>query len=309
MDGFQIYLPIAEMPVNVIVILILGGIGGFLSGMFGIGGGFIMTPLLIFIGVPPAVAVATASNQIIASSVSGFLAHWQRNNVDIKMGLFLLIGGFVGSSIGVLLFALLKQIGQIDLVISISYSLFLGTIGILMGVESFKAINNKKKGIIVTKEKKEHWINKLHLPFVMDFPRSNLKVSAILPIATGFLAGILVSIMGIGGGFIMIPAMIYIIGMPTSVVIGTSLFQIIFTTSNVTFLQAVTTNTVDVVLAILLLSGSVIGAQFGTKMGLKLPAERMRASLAVMVVLVALKLAIDLLVTPSNPFSVSEEGM
>lgn len=306
MGSFEIYLPIAEIPVNILTILLLGGIGGFLSGMFGIGGGFLMTPLLIFIGIPPAVAVATSSNQIIAASVSGFLAHWQRRNVDIKMGIFLLVGGFFGSSVGVWIFAVLEKLGQIDLVISLCYMLFLGTIGVFMAIESFGAISRKKRGIVAPHDKKDHWVKKLKLPFVVAFPRSDLHISAIIPVGTGFLAGILVSLMGIGGGFLMIPAMIYIIGMPVNIVIGTSLFQIIFTTSNVTFLQAVNTQTVDIVLAFLLLIGSVVGARFGTKAGLKLPAEKMRAALSILVIGVTLKLAIGLFLTPDNPYSVIE---
>lgn len=308
MDNFQIYLPIAEMPVNVLLILALGVVGGFLSGMFGIGGGFLLTPLLIFIGIPPAVAVATSSNQIIAASFSGFLAHWHRKNVDIKMGVYLTIGGFVGSTLGVWLFAVLKKFGQIDLVISISYAVFLGAIGSLMASESIKTIRRKRNGNSSEKEKKQNWLTKLKLPFVTEFPRSNLKISLILPVMVGFFAGILVSIMGIGGGFLMIPAMIYILGMPTSIVIGTSLFQIIFTTSNVTFLQALTTQTVDILLALFLILGSVVGAQFGTRASLKLPAEKMRAVLAAIVLLVAIKLMLTLFVTPLNPYTVIEVG-
>lgn len=298
-----IYLPIAEMPVNIFLIMALGGVTGVLSGMFGVGGGFLMTPFLIFIGVPPAVAVSSSANQIIAASFSGFLAHLRRANVDIKMGSVIIAGGFVGSSIGVGIFSKLKELGQIDLVISLCYVIFLGTIGTMMAVESFKVILKKKKGEPPKLRTKKNWVQSLPLPFVMKFYRSDIKLSAILPISVGMFTGILVSLMGIGGGFIMIPAMIYMLGMPTSVVIGTSLFQIVFITANVTILQAVTTHTVDVMLAMIMLTSSVIGAQFGTKMGLKVPAEQLRAMLAVMVLAVVIKLALGLVITPDSPFT------
>lgn len=301
----QIYLPIAEMSVNILLILFLGGVTGLLSGMFGVGGGFLMTPLLIFIGIPPAVAVSSSANQIIAASFSGFLAHMRRQNVDFKMGTLLLIGGFVGSSIGVWLFAVLKRLGQIDLVISLTYVFFLGTIGALMAVESIRVIIRKRKNLPPPpKKRKEGWLSTLPLPYVTHFPRSNLEVSAILPLVIGLVVGVMVSLMGIGGGFIMIPAMIYILRMPTSVVIGTSLFQIIFTTANVTLLQAINTHTVDIVLAIVLLTGSVIGAQFGTRIGMKLPAEYLRAMLAFLVLTIVIKLAAGLFITPANPYEV-----
>jgi len=298
-----IYLPIAEMPVNIFLILFLGGITGVLSGMFGVGGGFLMTPLLILIGVPPAVAVSSSANQIIAASFSGFLAHLRRANVDIKMGFVIIGGGFIGSSIGVYIFAWLKSIGQIDLAISLCYVVFLGTIGTMMAKESIAVILAKRRGDTVLPRKRQNWLTSLPLPFKVEFKRSEIKISVILPIFIGMFTGILVSLMGIGGGFVMIPAMIYILGMPTSVVIGTSLFIIVFITANVTILQSVTTHTVDVVLAMLMLTSSVIGAQFGTKMGLKLPAEQLRAILAMMVLGVVIKLAIGLFITPDNPFT------
>lgn len=298
-----IYLPIAEMPVNIFLLLLMGGVTGLLSGMFGVGGGFLMTPLLMLIGIPPAVAVSSSANQIIAASFSGFLAHLKRSNVDIKMGLIIIAGGFIGSSIGVYLFSLLKEIGQIDLTISLCYVFFLGVIGIMMAKESITVILAKRRGDIAIPRKRANWLTKLPLPFKMDFPRSSIQISIILPIFIGTFTGILVSLMGIGGGFIMIPAMIYMLGMPTSVVIGTSLFIIVFITANVTILQAVTTQTVDVVLAMIMLTSSVIGAQFGTRIGTKLPAEQLRAMLALMVLTVVLKLAIGLFVTPDNPFT------
>jgi uncharacterized membrane protein YfcA len=303
-----IYLPIAEMPVNIFLILFLGGITGVLSGMFGVGGGFLMTPLLMLIGVPPAVAVSSSANQIIAASFSGFLAHLRRANVDIKMGMVIILGGFVGSSIGVSIFAYLQEIGQIDLAISLCYVIFLGTIGTMMAKESIAVILAKRRGDSVLPRRRQNWLTNLPLPFKMHFKRSDIKISIILPILIGMFTGILVSLMGIGGGFVMIPAMIYILGMPTSVVIGTSLFIIVFITANVTILQSVTTHTVDVVLAMLMLTSSVIGAQFGTRMGLKLPAEQLRAILAMMVLAVVIKLAFGLFVTPNNPYTISIMG-
>lgn len=299
-----IYLPIAEMPVNIFLILFLGGITGVLSGMFGVGGGFLMTPFLIFMGIPPAVAVSSSANQIIAASFSGFLAHLRRANVDIKMGLVIIGGGFLGSSLGVLLFSILQDLGQIDMTISICYVIFLGTIGSLMAFESINLIISKKKGKTIKPRENKNWILSLPLPLVMQFPRSEIEVSALLPIAVGMFTGILVSLMGIGGGFIMIPAMIYLLGMPTSVVIGTSLFQIVFITANVTILQSISTHTVDVMLAMLMLTSSVVGAQFGTRIGLKIPAEQLRAMLAIMVLGVVIKLALGLLITPDNPFTI-----
>ena len=242
----QIYLPIAEISVNIFLILGMGGGVGFLSGLFGVGGGFLMTPLLIFIGIPPAVAVATEANQIVASSISGVLAHWKRGNVDFKMGSMLLIGGVVGSTFGVWLFTYLKTLGQIDLVIQLSYVVFLGVIGGLMLIESINAMRRSK----TSKPKRKHH-NFLHaLPFKMRFRRSKLYVSALLPIGIGLLVGVLSAIMGVGGGFVMVPAMIYLLGMPTAVVVGTSLFQIIFVTANVTVLQSVNNFSVDVVLTL-----------------------------------------------------------
>lgn len=301
---FNIYLPIAEIPVNMLLILLLGGAAGLLSGIFGIGGGFLLTPFLIFIGIPPAVAVATSANQIIAASVSGFLTHWRRNNVDIKMGLFLLMGGLLGSSLGVMIFARLKTLGLVDIVIALSYILFLGGMGTLMAVESGRVIWRKKTAAVAPATPIDRKRFNDYLPLQMEFPRSELTISALMPIGIGVLVGILVSIMGIGGGFFMIPAMIYLLGMPPQLVVGTSLFQIIFTTSNVTILQAVSTQSVDVVLAALLLVGSAVGAQYGTRMGAKLPAEKMRFFLAMLVLAVSLKLAVGLFITPTNIYTV-----
>ena len=298
----QIYLPIAEMSVNIFLLLGMGGGVGFLSGLFGVGGGFLMTPLLIFIGVPPAVAVGTEANQIVASSVSGVLAHWRRGNVDFKMGFVLLLGGFAGSTLGVGLFSFLRELGQIDLVISLSYVVFLGIIGGLMFLESLRAMRRRKAAAGQRRKLHQHiWIH--GLPLKMRFRRSKLYISALMPLAIGFLVGVLSAIMGVGGGFIMVPAMIYLLGMPTSVVVGTSLFQIIFVTANVTFLQAYANQTVDVVLALLLLTGAVIGAQFGARAGARLQGEELRILLALMVLAVCAKLFYDLLITPGDVYS------
>jgi len=287
---------------NVFTIIGLGGAVGMLSGIFGVGGGFLMTPLLIFLGVPAAVAVGTEANQIVASSVSGVMAHMRRGNVDFKMGGVLLAGGLTGSTIGVALFALLRELGQIDVVIKLSFIVFLGIIGSLMLIESIRAImRSRQPG---AKRGKLHQHNWLHgLPFKMRFRKSKLYISALLPFGVGLLVGILSAIMGVGGGFIMVPAMIYLLGMPTSVVVGTSLFQIIFVTANVTFLQSVQTQTVDIVLAGLLLFGAVIGAQFGTRIGAMLKGEQLRGLLALMVLMVCGKLVFDVVITPEDIYS------
>ena len=298
-----IYLPIAEVSMHIGVIIGLGGSVGFLSGMFGVGGGFLMTPLLIFLGVPPAIAVSTEANQIVASSVSGVIAHWRRGNVDFKMGGILLAGGVVGSSLGVLLFSILRDIGQIDLVIKLSYVIFLGLIGGLMLLESIRAIlRTRQPG---ARRGKLHQHNWLHgLPLKMRFRKSKLYISALLPFFLAAIVGVLSAIMGVGGGFILVPAMIYLLGMPTYVVIGTSLFQIIFVTANITVLQAVQTQTVDFVLAGLLLFGSVIGAQIGARFGTRLKGEQLRGLLALMVLGVSVKLGIELITAPVDVFAV-----
>ena len=300
----HIYLPIAEMSVNIFLILGMGGAVGFLSGLFGVGGGFLMTPRLIFIGVPPPVAVGTEANQIVASSVSGVLAHWQRGNVDFKMGFVLLLGGFFGSSLGVILFKYLQNLGQLDLVIKLSYVIFLGIIGFLMLWESSRTIIRSRSA--AARRGKLHQHNWLHgLPFKMRFRKSKLYISAILPFLIGAVIGVLSAIMGVGGGFIMVPAMIYLLGMPTSLAIGTSLFQIIFVTANVTFLQALTVQTVDILLAVLLLTGAVIGAQFGSKYSVKMKGEQLRALLALLVLGVCVKMIFDLTATPSDLYSIA----
>ena len=298
-----IYLPIAEVSMHIGIIIGLGGGVGFLSGLFGVGGGFLMTPLLIFFGIPPAVAVSTEANQIVASSVSGVLAHMRRGNVDFKMGGILMAGGVIGSSLGVALFSFLQSIGQIDLVIQLPYLVFLGIIGSLMLTESVRTIvRSRKPGAVRGKLHQHNWLH--GLPLKMRFRRSKLYISAILPLALGAFVGILAAIMGVGGGFIMVPAMIYLLGMPTAVVVGTSLFQIIFVTANVTLLQSVQTQTVDFLLAGLLLFGAVIGAQFGSRASALLRGEQLRGLLALLVLAVCIKIGYDLVVRPEDLLSV-----
>jgi uncharacterized membrane protein YfcA len=301
----NVYLPIAEISVNVFVLLAMGGVVGLLSGLFGVGGGFLMTPLLIFFGIPPVVAVATQANQIVATSVSGALAHWRRGNVDLAMGGMLLAGGLVGSSGGVWLFSYLREIGQIDLVIKGSFVLFLGVVGTMMFVESLKAYLKRRRHAPPTK-RRHYWIHSL--PLKMKFRKSGIYVSALLPVVLGALIGFLVAIMGIGGGFIMVPAMIYLLGMPTIMVVGTSLFQIIFVTANVTFLQAAANSNVDLILAVILMAGGIIGAQFGVRWGNRLNAVSLRLLLSSLVLLVCFKLIYDLVATPADLYSIVVGG-
>ena len=300
-----IYLPIAEMNINILLIIFIGMMVGGLSGLFGVGGGFLMTPLLIFLGIPPAVAVGTEAPHVLASSVSGVIAHWRRKNVDFKMGFFLLIGGVLGSTTGVNLFKILRIFGQIDIVIQILFLIFLGIIGFSMAFESAKTTISKYRttSAIRTKLHQHSWIH--GLPFKTRFHRSKLYISAIPPIIIGFFVGLLSAMMGVGGGFIMIPAMVYILGMSTNVVVGTSLFQIIFVTANSTFFQSYLNQTVDVVLSALMILGGVIGAQIGVKIGTKLKAEYLRGILAILVLLVCVKILTDLILTPSDLFTTS----
>ena len=301
----QIYLPIADVSVNAFLLLGLGGLVGILSGMFGVGGGFLMTPLLFFIGIPPAVAVATGANQIVASSFSGVLAHLRRKTVDLKMGVVLLLGGLAGAAVGVVLFNYLKALGQVDLLVNLCYVLFLGVIGGMMFIESLNALRNTKKGK-PPKRKKHGWVH--GLPFKMRFRTSGLYISVIPPLMVGVLVGVLAAVMGVGGGFIMVPAMIYLLGMPTKVVVGTSLFQIIFVAAFTTMLHATTNFTVDIGLALLLLVGGVVGAQFGTKIGVKMKAEQLRVALSLMVLAVCFKLGLGLMLEPSELYSLVATG-
>ena len=297
----QLYLPIAEVSVNAFLLLGLGGLVGVLSGMFGVGGGFLITPLLFLIGIPPAVAVATSANQIVASSFSSLLTHLRRRTVDVWMGTILLIGGLLGSALGVMLFNVLKAQGQVDLLVKLSYVLFLGGVGGLMLLESVRASWRARGGGVAPQRRRHGWV--ASLPFKSRFRVSGLYISVIPPLGVGLLVGVLSGIMGVGGGFILIPAMIYLLGMPTKVVIGTSTFQIIFLTAFTTLLHAVTNQTVDVVLALLLIAGGVIGAQFGARIGSRLRPEHLRLLLALLVLGVGGQIALDLLLRPDEPFS------
>ncbi len=304
----QIYLPIAEISLNLYLLLGLGLGVGFLSGLLGVGGGFLMTPILIFLGIPPAVAVSTQANQIMASSVSGALAHWRRKSLDVKMGVVLIIGGVFGSVLGVQLFGYLRSLGQIDLVISLCYVGFLGIIGSLMLIESIHAIRRRLSDAPAPKRRRRKRRLIDRLPFKTRFPVSGLYMSVIPPLAIGFLVGALAALMGVGGGFVMVPAMIYILRMPTSVVIGTSLFQILFVTALTTFLQAAQNQTVDIVLAAILIVGGVVGAQMGVRAGARVKGEELRAGLALLVVAVCAKLAWDLAATPADLYVLIEAG-
>jgi uncharacterized membrane protein YfcA len=300
----QLYLPIAEVSVNAFLILGLGGIVGFLSGMFGVGGGFLITPLLFFIGVPPAVAVATGANQVVASSISGVLAQLRRKGVDFTMGWVLLAGGLMGSAVGIWVFRLMTEAGQVDLFVQLSYVLFLGLIGAMMLQESLRSLlRARRPGGPIRRAHVHSWVH--GLPLKMKFRASGLYISVIPPILVGALVGFLAAIMGVGGGFIMVPAMIYLLGMPTKVVIGTSLFQIIFVTAFTTVMHAVTSQTVDMLLALLLILGGVVGAQIGTRVGVRLKAEQLRILLSLLVLAVAIRIAADLLFRPGELYSVA----
>ena len=297
----EIYLPIAGLPVNLFILMSLGLVVGFLSGMFGVGGGFLMTPMLMLLGIPPAVAVASEANHILAASFSGFLAHMRRLNVDFLMGFILLLGGIIGSILGVFLLKYLLIIGQERIFISLSYIFILLFVGSWMLRESVTSIKNVNKGKI----------NKLHehiwlhgLPFKIKFRKSHLYISIIPPIFIGFIVGILSSIMGVGGGFILVPAMIYLLGMPTQVVIGTSLLQIVFVTFVSTIMHSYINQTVDVILSSLLLIGAVIGAQIGTRFMVRLKGEQIRFLLAIIIIVVATVLVVEILVTPKEAFIV-----
>ena len=302
----QLYLPIAEVSANAFALLGIGGVVGVLSGMFGVGGGFLVTPLLFFIGIPPAVAVATGANQVVASSVSGVLAQLRRKAVDLRMGSVLLIGGLIGSGGGVWLFNLLQARGQIDLVVQLAYVAFLGTVGGLMLKESLGALRRARQPARPVKRHQHVWVH--GLPLKMKFRVSGLYISVIPPILVGMSVGVLAAIMGVGGGFIMVPAMIYLLGMPTKVVVGTSLFQIIFVTAFTTLMHAVTNQSVDMLLALVLIVGGVVGAQLGTRLGARLKAEQLRILLALLVLTVCAKLAIDLLWTPADVFNIAHGG-
>ncbi len=299
-----LYLPIAEMSVNVIVIILLGAGVGFLSGMFGVGGGFLTTPLLIFYGIPPTIAVASSATQITGASVSGALAYWKRGQIDLKMGMVMVAGGVAGAAIGQVIFRQLQKIGQIDVSINIIYVVFLGAVGTLMlkeAVTSLRRAANPGSRPPARLHKHVPWI--VALPGRWRFYKSGLYISPLAPFLLGAAVGVLTVIMGIGGGFIMVPAMIYLLGMSASSVVGTSLFQIIFVTAASTLLQATSSKSVDIVLALLLLAGGVAGAQFGVRAAQKLSPERLRLALALIVLAVAVRLFFGLTWKPAELFT------
>lgn len=301
----HIYLPIAEMSANVWIFLGMGWAVGFLSGLFGVGGGFLMTPLLIFSGIPPAVAVGTGGAQVVASSVAGALFQYQRNNVDIKMASVMLAGGLVGGIIGVQIVRILREAGHFDIFVALAYVLFLGVIGGLMLVESANALRRVRAGKTLSlRQSGQHgWVHRL--PLKMRFHRSKLYISALPPLMIGAFVGFMSAIMGVGGGFILVPAMIYLLRMPTSVVVGTSLAQIVFVTATTTVMHATSNQSVDIVLASILILSGVIGAQFGTVAGSRLKGEQLRFLLAALVLLVCIRIGWDLVVTPTELFSLA----
>ncbi len=299
----QIYLPVAELSLNAFLLLGIGLAIGFLSGMFGVGGGFIMTPLLIFLGVPPAVAVGTGASQVVAASVSSAVGHWQRGNIDMQMGYMLIGGGLVGAVSGVRILYWLKQLGQLDLFVSLTYVILLGVIGSLMLIESLRTLTAEPvRGGSARRAGQHTWIQRL--PLKKRFPQSKLYISAIPPVAIGAFVGWLTAIMGVGGGFVMVPAMIYLLRMPTRMVIGTSTFQIVCITAFTTVLQAVQNHSVDVALSLPLILGGVIGAQYGVGFAERLKAEQLRAGLALLVLAVAVRMAASLVLTPADTFTI-----
>jgi uncharacterized membrane protein YfcA len=301
----QIYLPIAELPVDILVLLGMSVAVGFISGMFGVGGGFLMTPLLIFVGIPPAIAVATEASQIAASSMTGSIVYWRKRALDVKLGCVLLAGGLVGTWLGVSFFNQMRRIGQLETIIVLSYVTLLGTIGALMLVESLGAVLTARKGDKkpVKKAGRHAWYE--GLPFKMRFHRSGLYVSVLPLLALSTFIGFAGAVLGIGGGFILVPALIYIFRVPTAVVVGTSLFQILFTMIATTVLHAYTNQSVDVVLALMLIVGGVFGAQFGAQAGASLRGDYFRLLLALLIFGVGLRFAFDIVAKPRDPFSVT----
>jgi uncharacterized protein len=305
----DIYLPIAGMSINFFLILGIGGVVGFLSGLFGVGGGFLLTPLMMMIGIPPAVAAASDSNQIVAAASSGAFAHWRLGNVDFKMGLVILAGGIFGGTIGVQLVKILRALGNFEFVMKVVYVVMLGLVGGAMFVESLRTIRRSKgaSAEVALGTVGESGMTRLFnkMPLKMNFQRSGLNTSAIFPFTIGTIVGVMAAILGVGGGFIMVPAMIYIIGMPTIAAIGTDLFQIVLTSANVTLQQAIVNHTVDLLLALILLAGSTIGAQFGAVAGKRLKGEQIRILLAIIVLVLTVKLFLDLVLTPSDLVSLA----
>lgn len=300
----DLYLPIANLPVNMVVIIGLGGIVGLLSGMFGVGGGFLTTPLLIFYGIPPTVAAASSATQVTGASVSGVLSHLSRNTVDIRMGSVMVVGGVIGSGIGAVLLRLLERVGQTDTAIALLYVIMLGSIGALMGYESVMTLIRMKTGALPPVRKRRHHPLVAALPLRWRFYKSGLYISPLAPLLLGMGTGTITMIMGVGGGFILVPAMLYLLGMTTQVVVGTSLFQVLFVTMAATLVHSVTTKAVDFVLALLLLIGSVTGAQIGTRISRRMQPEYLRFILAAIVLAVAIRMALGLGWRPDEIYTI-----
>lgn len=301
----DIYLPIAEISVNWPVLVLLGALVGFVSGLFGIGGGFLMAPVLVFLGIPPTVAVASQASHVVASSTSGVIRYSGQGAVDYRMGGIMAVGGAIGALLGVEVFRWLRLLGQADLVVAVSYLLFLGSIGSLMLYESLNEILRRYRGETAPRKERRRPLWLYGLPFRMRFPRSGLYISLIPPLVLGMLVGILSAIMGVGGGFILVPAMLYVLRMKAGVVVGTSLFQIIITTAITTILQAGRNQTVDIVLSMILVVGGVVGAQIGARFAGKFRAEELRAALGLIVLLVGIQMGLDLFVRPSDLFLIA----
>jgi len=295
---WHLYLPIAGNSVNVLLIFAMGGMVGILSGIFGVGGGFLMTPLLIMAGIPPTVAAASDSNQIVGASTSGTLAHYRLGNVDFKMGIVLLIGGVIGGTMGVQIIKILRQLGNADFLIKVTYVLMLGFVGAYMFIESLQALKKDKMPVPAAERESRYARLVNQLPWQVNFDKSGIRLSILMPLVLGTFVGVLAAIMGVGGGFIMVPVMVYLLRMPMHVVVGTSLFQILFTCIDVTIMQAYTNHTVDFILALILLLGSTLGAQFGAKISKRLKGDQLKIFLASLVLLVMVKMLFDLLITP-----------
>jgi uncharacterized membrane protein YfcA len=305
-----IYLPIAELPLNIFLILGMGAAVGFLSGLFGVGGGFLLTPLLVFSGVTPPVAVATVTSQIVASSASGVLVYWRRKTIDWKLASYLMVSGIIGTGIGVWVFRILRAIGQLDLFIGLSYVVLLGTIGLLMVIDSVRAFLAQRRpqpAAVLPRPRHQGWIHTL--PLKVRFAKSRLYLSVIPIIGLGVIIGFFGTLLGIGGGFIMVPAMIYLLKVPTNVVIGTSLVQILATMAAATVFHAVTNQTVDAVLGLILMVGGVVGAQFGAQVGTRMRGEQLRALLGILILSVGIRFAIDLAVEPQERYSLTVTRM
>ncbi len=305
----QVYLPIAELSMNLFFLVGIGGAVGFLSGLFGVGGGFLLTPLLIFSGVPSSVAVASVTGQVVAASTSGALSYYRRGQIDLHLSIYLVLASILGSFVGVWIFGLLRAVGQLDLFISLGFLILLGFVGTLMMTEAVRSLLKRRAGIVV-REKLPNQHNWFHgLPFRVRFKKSRLYISVVPVLLLGFCIGIVGALLGIGGGFILVPALVYLLRVPGNMVIGTSLLQVVAMMAATTILHAVTSQSVDILLAFCLMVGGTIGAQFGASAGKYLRGEQLRALLALLVLAVAIRFGVSLILPPSNPFSTAVMGI